>query len=911
MLNLFAMRGEVFGMVENRCVFSILFTLGSLLYAQQGDLQSPNPAQPSDANVVAGTASYDQTHSKAGEFMIDTNVVGRPIPGYQWYPASAFDGANRLVVWQDNRSGSDFDIYGTLVSPNGAILFPDGIVISKALNHQYFPAVAFDGLSYLVVWEDRRNGGSDVYGARVSRSGAVLDSAGILITNASGDQFRPAVARGDTQLMVVWHDIRTSTSFDIYGTRVSRSGIVLDPAGVRISSAPGNQWYPSVAWRDTNYVVVWGDARAGPNDDIYAARVSESGVVLDTAGICVCMAPRGQLFPAVAPGDTNLLVVWQDRRNAGTDDIYGSRVTPSGLVLDTAGIAISTGAGSQGSPAVVFDGSNHFVVWDHNYNVYGARLNRSGQVLDPSGIPISIGAANQFSPAVDADSTNYLTVWIDSRVDEDIFGARISKSGVVIDTAGFAVSIAANSHARPAVAFDNANFLTAWADYRCFENRSPCCDIYGARVSPGGGVLDRIGFPISTAPDSQDCPSLTFGGANYLAVWQDRRDAAGYHIYGTRISQTGIVLDASGIAISINANGQEHPAVAYNGQDYFVVWQDACSGLSWDISGTRVTESGVIIEPNGTPISTAAGHQMFPALACNDSTYLVTWEDTRNGGTSNCDIYGARVRPSGTVLDPSGIPISSAPRRQQAPSIASDGVNYFVVWQDSRTSAFPDIYGARIDKAGNLLDPAGIAIAAAADSQASPAVAFDGSRYLVIWQDRRNGFFYDICGARISTSGVVFDSFVVSSRFGNQITPSLAHGAGNQFMMAYSGWTDSVSGRPVSTMRIWGNAYLLGIHETPGGEMLTALDQMQICPNPFHVTTAIQLPAYNKHGARLRIYDSAGRLVKEFKRLPIQSRSRISWQGDDDRGRLLPPGVYICQFKAGEHASTKKMVKLR
>jgi hypothetical protein len=46
-------------------------------------------------------------------------------------------------------------------------------------------------------------------------------------------------------------------------------------------------------------------------------------------------------------------VVWQDQRS-GSDDIYGARVTPAGAVLDTAGIAISAAADSQSTPALAW-----------------------------------------------------------------------------------------------------------------------------------------------------------------------------------------------------------------------------------------------------------------------------------------------------------------------------------------------------------------------------------------------------------------------------------------------------------------------------------------------------------------------------------------------------------------------------
>jgi len=59
----------------------------------------------------------------------------------------------------------------------------------------------------------------------------------------------------------------------------------------------------------------------------------------------------------------------------------------------------------------------------------------------------------------------------------------------------------------------------------------------------------------------------------------------------------------------------------------------------------------------------------------------------------------------------------------------------------------------------------------------------------VVWEDYRNGD-ADIYGAVVSPSGSVLDTFIVSSKPGDQVTPSLAHGSGNQILIVYSGWTD-------------------------------------------------------------------------------------------------------------------------
>ncbi len=251
------------------------------------------------------------------------------------------------------------------------------------------------------------------------------------------------------------------------------------------------------------------------------------------------------------------------------------------------------------------------------------------------------------------------------------------------------------------------------------------------------------------------------------------------------MSAAGGVLDPAGIAISTAANNQSTAAVAWNGTDFLVVWQDERPGASnYDIYGSRVSVTGTVLDPAGIPISTAANYQAGPALAWNGTNFLVVWGDQRSG--SFHDIYGARVSGGGSVLDPTGIAISTATNYQLAPVVASWSGSFLVAWQDRRSGTDYDIYGTGVSAGGVVQQPAGVAISTAAGDQDAPdvAVRYD---FLVVWRDRRSGTGYDVYGTRISPAGVVEDpsGFVVAAATTDEGAPAVAGGAGANWRVAY------------------------------------------------------------------------------------------------------------------------------
>ena len=626
-----------------------------------------------------------------GTLLDSAGITITTASGNDMDPAVAFNGTSFLVVWTDDSSGVP-QVYGARIGPDGALLDPEAIPIAAEGNSRQYPAVASDGQDFLVVWT-LNSTDADIYAARIAANGTVLDPEGIPIRTGPVDQSRPAIAFDGTYYLVVWQDDRNTS--DIYGARVSPSGAVLDSAGIAISTNPCAQAYPAIAPGSAGWLVVWEDDR-NEYPDIFGARVTREGIVRDTLGIPISVDPSYQNRPSVAYEGARFLVAWRDRRSEFYYQIYGARVSSAGQVLDSAGIAIAVRDSLQENPAVTSDGTDFRVAWDASSavraGVFTSRVSPTGRVLDSAGIEVSFGTNAQRNPAVAHDDVNFLAVWQDYRANPncDIRAARVSPSGVVLDPVGIPVSAAANDQLSPTVAFGGTDYLAVWQDGRTSPYR-----LFGARITPAGQVLDTQGIALVGArPSAQSLPAIAFGSSDYLLAWQDVRSDG---IYAARVNQSGVVLDTAGIAVT---GVSRYPAIAFDGANFLLAWSNL-SGSS-DIFAARVTLAGQVLDSTGIVVSNAAHSQSHPAVAFDGANFLVVWDDLRNDSFSR--IYGARVSPDGQLLDSAGIRISDGPARETYPSVVRDGTNSLVVWTDYRDGADASLYGAHVSPGGAVLD---------------------------------------------------------------------------------------------------------------------------------------------------------------------------------------------------------------
>src|SRR3990172_4834111 len=308
-------------------------------------------------------------------------------------PATAWDGTNYFVVWEDKRDGA-FDIYGSRVSAGGEVLDPQGIPISTAPSDQIRPRIIWNGANFFVVWQDKRGDQDwEVYGTRLTSGGKVLDPGGIPISTGKDDRATLSMTWNGKEFFLVWETRHPAPSkSDIYGARITSEGKVLDPGGIPIVRAPDEQYYAGVSWDGRNYLVVWSDKRSGETFDIYGTRISPEGKVMDPKGIVISQAPADQYYPSIAWNGKVHLVAWMDMRGREESaEIYGTRITPEGRVLEPEGLPIAATPEFHAVPFVIAKGEEFLVLWERekkvtHKDIYAVRLDSSGQILDPEPI---------------------------------------------------------------------------------------------------------------------------------------------------------------------------------------------------------------------------------------------------------------------------------------------------------------------------------------------------------------------------------------------------------------------------------------------------------------------------------------------------------------------------------------------
>jgi hypothetical protein len=322
----------------------------------------------------------------------------------------------------------------------------------------------------------------------------------------------------------------------------------------------------------------------------------------------------------------------------------------------------------------------------------------------------------------------------------------------------------ATNGAAMSFAFDGTNYLVG------IENHQTPTPTIGAQMISSSG--SKVGSLISTGR-SGIATAVAFDGTNYLLIWED--DGLGtltngsYRVYGQFIGTSGAKVgspfDISGLGVQFDGI----KTMAFGGGKYLVTYTRLINPAMDDDSTNRYI-AGRLVNPNGTMGSEfriSTGNGAASDVAFDGTSFFVVWRED----SADAEIRGRAVIPFGggfLGLEETVVNASAAPSDNPV-SVAFDGTNYMVVWNDEIAEDEWDCFAQRVSTSGTLVgEPT--TITSEPGPQMVTSVAFDGENYMAVWVDMQNETNWDMHGQYIDANGsLVGGAFAISSNALNQV----------------------------------------------------------------------------------------------------------------------------------------------
>ena len=202
--------------------------------------------------------------------------------------------------------------------------------------------------------------------------------------------------------------------------------------------------------------------------------------------------------------------------------------------------------------------------------------------------------------------------------------------------------------------------------------------------------------------------------------------------------------------------------------------------------------------PGDQALGIAAWDQSDPFVAAGGGgASLAVWVDSRTnfgfgpflGGQTGRDIFAARIDANGALLDATPIALALAYGEQTAPRATWNGVSWLVTWVNQTATPFyydSQIWGVRVAADGTVLDPAPLHILKVGNNPVGLGVASNGSDWLVVSQADTGG---GIVAARVDVNGTILDPTPVVLVPGTFFLYSdiQLNAAGNKYLLTYNG----------------------------------------------------------------------------------------------------------------------------
>ncbi|MEO0181125.1 MAG: hypothetical protein ABIN54_07460 [candidate division WOR-3 bacterium] len=624
----------------------------------------------------------------------DVGLIGSAAQG-RVASARALDGSF-VVAWEDWRNGNA-DIYFSLFDPTGNPIVQDVRANrDSTLEDQLNPAVAFGPDRFVIAWEDMRTPYPKVWFRLFSTTTGEPLFKAYQVDNywENDNQRNPACAWLDSILWIAWEDERLGMEGIharlFYPNGSAASFVINVPEDTNKAHAN-----PSIGVADSTVMIAWQAIKSDTSLDAFYRVFRENGSPVGSAYSLVSYIGR-QSYPLVLRWTEGFVVFWMSDSGPGPG-IIGQAFTEFGSSLGFGQIVVFPGAPKTDLTGARLPGDTFAIAWLEEGKVMWATTDMNlGLISGPARLDDSPDSVFWFS--VVQEGSGLVPFWTDRRRrDYDVY-----------TSGGRMLNAEEPSQWTPSVSSAGRIFLSAWTDYRNDTGPRDNPDVYARLFTSSGPTGDD--FPVPTQTSGKELyPSVVGLADSFLILWQDNR-LGHYQIYGRFSDTLGNFLGGD-FQLYPSVNYQAKPSAVRQGSGYVAVWEELVS--DWVIRG--------VMKPAEIPLTiSSVGDVHNPRVsALADGRFCVTWVQ---GGSAYARFYSS-----------DGIPITlpmiiSEPTHQvQDVSVAATDSIFTIAWEDIR-----HIYARSFRPDGS---PASDIVTPATWEryQSRPSVAAFGDSIAILW----------------------------------------------------------------------------------------------------------------------------------------------------------------------------------
>lgn len=451
--------------------------------------------------------------------------------------------------------------------------------------------------------------------------------------------------------------------------------------------------------------IAWQDDRSGTYR-IYAQHIAPDGTIFpgwapNGNEVKTTFTSRTLDSPAICSDDAGgAVIAWREAFSQTDHDIYAQRLSPTGIqIWGAGGIAVAASGVDQFAPRGVDDGAGNIdILWGEDHtgggtglDLYANRLSPAGNIRwGVNGVIVCNATGDQYSGAIVGDGVSgFDAAWVDRRTNSAIFATRFDSTGTLHSgwTAN-GISVASGNYYFSApliVGNSGGGLLVAWTDDRNGLNTS---DLFATAFNGNSFELGVIGgATICSANGYQTSLALCPDGADGAFVtWDDAR--SDHDVYAAHLSSSGFLASgwpANGLAVATGNTTQSPTAIIADGVGGCIIAMIDNAGIRNDVYATHLMPSGAIAEgwTAETPICTALADQINAVLVSDGASgAILAWLDQRNN--LSYDLYAQNVDKWGKlgVASPNIVSVKDIPNDQ--------GGRVRVSWNASYLDAYPN-----------------------------------------------------------------------------------------------------------------------------------------------------------------------------------------------------------------------------